>query len=165
MADYNVTCPDFRFCEVKHKYMSPCDIWDCNACWWHYANCTVTPEAPSQQCPYVKCHDLTRPQSHTIVTLASVAAVVSVLAIAGRYMYRRYRRRQEVMADPEGQEEHEEEEEDEEENENERVPLLQRCRSFLSSLRRGRDRFREVIFGARAVQAPPEVPQLDPEPR
>ncbi len=72
-------------------------------------------------------------------------------------MYRRYRSRQESMADAERQAEDEEE----------RVPLLQRCRHLL--VRRNTSgetggsvvqRFRSVIFGGRANVAPPEVPQV-----
>ncbi len=160
MADYNVTCPDFRFCEVKHTYMNPCEIWDCGACWWGYDNCTKTPEAPSDHCPYIKrCTDLPHPHSHTTVTIVTVVSVLSALAVGARYIYRRFRRTQESVADPEVQAEDEEE----------RIPLLQRCRDLLS---RGNsnnnsnnqpsrlDRFRAVIFGGRATAAPPEVPTL-----
>ncbi len=71
-------------------------------------------------------------------------------------MYRRYYRSQEAEADAERQEEEEEE----------RVPLLQRCRNYLSHRNEESgpsvfDRFRAVIFGGRANLAGPEVPQLD----
>ncbi len=163
MADYNVTCPDYRFCEVKHRYSNPCEIWDCDACWWNHDNCTKTPEAPTDFCPYIKkCWNLPRPShSHTVTTVISVVSVISVLALVARYMYRRYRRSQESLA-----------ERQEEEEEEERIPLLQRCRHLLSRRnnadedgRSGFDRFRAVIFGHRANPGPPEVPQLDNQPR
>ena len=155
MADYNVTCPDYRFCEIKHTYMSPCEIWDCQACWWHYDNCTKTPEAPSDHCPYIKCYDLPRPHSHT-ATIITVVSVIGALAFGAQYVYRRYRRSQERNADPERQAEDAEE----------RVPLLQRCRHLLSVHTQDAghsafNRFRAVIFGGRENPAPPEVPQLD----
>ncbi len=159
MADYNVTCPDFRFCEIKHRYSSPCEIWDCDACWWHYDNCTKTPEAPSDHCPYIKkCYELPRPQSHTTTVVISVVTALSLLIIGARYLYQRYRRSQQDLADAEGQQE----------EGDERVPLLQRCRNLLSRDRSSDEdgtstfrRFRAVIFGHRANAAPPEVPQLD----
>ncbi len=164
MSDYNVTCPDYRFCEVRHTYRNPCEIWDCDACWWHYANCTATPEGPSDECPYIKkCYDLPRPHSHTVTTVLTVLGVLASFGMVGAYVFRRYRRAQENIADTEQQEEEEEE----------RVPLLQRCRHFLSASLPGHEddshsdgrsvfrRFRDVIFGRRESVAPRELPGLD----
>ena len=150
MSDYNVTCPDFRYCEVKHRYANPCEIWDCDACWWGYDNCTATPEGPSDECPYIKkCYDLPRPHSHTAATVLSVLGAISVVGLGLRYVYRRYRRRAELAAaDRQDEEEHE------------RTPLLLRCRQFLSPNNTDSstfERFRAVIFGARADVSPPEV--------
>ncbi len=167
MVDYNVTCPDYRYCEVKHTYKSPCEIWDCSACWWHYPNCTSDPEAPSDKCPYVKCYDLPRPShSHTVTTIVTTLLVLATLAIGGRYVYRRFRNSLQSESDMEA----------ENEAAAERVPLLQRCRNFISASlpslasqddsaeeqRSALDRFRLVIAGGRANRASPEVPEPGP---
>ncbi len=163
MVDYNVTCPDFRFCQVRHTYESPCEIWDCDACWWNFPNCTKTPTPASEQCPYIyKCSDLPHPNSHVATAVVTTVSIISVLAFGAGYIYRRYRRSQQV-ADSERQEEGEEE--------SERVPLLQRCRALVTASMPSLgqedentdnagvfNRFRSVIFGRRANLAPPEVP-------
>ena len=164
MSDYNVTCPDFRFCQIKHTFASPCDIWNCNACWWHHTNCTFTPEPASDECPYVKCTNLPRPHSHTVTTIVSVLTVLGVLSLGGTYLYRRYQRYRR-----DAQEDVEREMEDEFEEEDERLPLLQRARAFFGDRRSNEgprglyDRFRAVIFGDRAEVAPPELPQRLPD--
>ena len=163
MVDYNVTCPDYRFCQVRHTYANPCEIWDCDACWWHYSNCTKTPEAASDDCPYIyKCSDLPHPHSHVTTTVVTTLTVLSVFGLFGTYAYRRWRRGQ--VAEREGAEGQEE---------TERTPLLQRCRALVSaslpslgseSTDNGASafaRFHAVIFGARADVAPPEDPVLN----
>ncbi len=164
MVDYNVTCPDFRYCQVRHTYASPCEIWNCNACWWHHSNCTPTPEPASEHCPYIyKCSNLPRPHNHVTTTVVTTVTVLSVLTLVGTYIYKRYRRAQQEQARIPDAEQQEEEE-------NERVPLLQRCRALVAgSLGPSEDgnpdtgglfdRFRAVIFGSRAEVASPEVPR------
>ncbi len=147
-SDYNVTCPDNRFCRVRHKFQSPCPFWDCNACWWNHDNCTKTDEAPSFNCPYVTCENIPQP-SHFGTTIASVISAVVFFGLLVAFFVRRIRSRS--TATPEADAEAAE-----------RVPLLQRCRALLPA---GTpplvDRFRAVIFGGRANPAPPEHPGED----
>ncbi len=154
-ADYNVTCPDYRFCEVKHKYQSPCPFWDCSPCWWHFANCSKTDEAPSYNCPYVTCQNLPQPgHGSTVTAIVSTVAVFFFLAMFVAFLYRRLRSTQaEVDLEDEAQ--------------GERVPLLDRYRTFFQTSQTASaaalERFRSVIFGNRASTASPEVPRVSPE--
>ncbi len=152
-VDYNVTCPDNRLCQVLHKYQSPCPFWDCSACWWHYPNCTKTDEAPSTHCPYVKCSDLPTPShSHVVTAVLSTITVVLFVSLFGRYLFRRFCRQH--GPDPEAERETSEDEEV-----TERVPLLQRCRNYLSTQPiSALDRFRSTL-SARTRTGPVSIPR------
>ncbi len=163
IMDYNITCPDFRFCKVRHRFESPCELWDCSACWWHYKNCTKTEEPATDNCPYVTCEDLPRPShNHTVLTVS----IVSVLAFAGLFFFfLRRRLRTSREADPEAEAEAEASEEDEDE----RLPLLTRCRNrcraffeHAPSTSDAAGRFRRLIWGEeRELAAPPENLHVD----
>ncbi len=166
LADYNVTCPDFRVCEVRHKFSSPCLLWDCNACWWNYPNCTSTEEAPSENCPYATCHNVPRPShSNIVTTIISVVATLVFVSLFFKFFYRRFRRmlQGQLAGEPEDQFEVEDETEDEEEVEDEaQAGLLQRARHFFMAMpTRMADSFRSVIFGHRANPAPPELVEAE----
>ncbi len=153
-ADYNVTCPANRFCQIKHKYQSPCPFWDCSPCWWNHDNCTKTDEAPSFNCPYVTCESLPQPGGHSTVTILSVLAGISFLVLFVVFLVRRLRARGSAEADLEASA-----------TEGETIPLLQRCQALLRNQPPALLRhFRDVIFGARDNPAPPEHPgdQLQP---
>ncbi len=151
VMDYNITCPDYRFCEVHHRFSSPCELWDCNACWWNHKNCTRTEEPATDNCPYVTCQDLPRPShNHTVATVSVISAVV----FAGFFFFflrRRFRARRAA-----GQAEAEAEAE----ADSERLPLLQRCQNFFQSTpdrSQVIERFRRLIWhGERAEIAPRE---------
>ncbi len=162
-VDYNVTCPDYRFCEVHHRFQSPCPYWDCSACWWGYDNCTKTEEPPSTNCPYVKCRDLPRPHhgGEVVTTIFSIAGILFVSLFA-RYLYRRFCR---PAAAPD------EEGEGEDEADDERVPFLQRCRNYFSTteqptspLERLRDVMRRDRQDADPVDIRPPQALLSPSP-
>ncbi len=167
VMDYNVTCPDNRFCKVRHRFASPCELWDCSACWWHYPNCTKTEEPPSEQCPYVTCENLPNPSSHHTVATVSAICVTVFFGLFFFFLRRRFRawrnRAFAANADAEGEGEGEGEEEGEREEDQERLPLLARCRAFFHFNRAAAiDRFHRLIWrGERAAAAPPE--RLDAE--
>ncbi len=147
-ADYNVTCPDYRYCQVRHKYQSPCPLWDCSPCYWGDSNCTKTEEDPSLNCPYAVCEDLPRPNHTSTATIVlSVVSAVVFLSFFVTFLIRRLR--QQVAS-----------EEDDVEGVQERVPLLERCRALLPTFTPSvLQRFRDVIFGDRPNPAPPERPE------
>ncbi len=156
VMDYNVTCPDYRYCTVRHRFSSPCELWDCNACWWHYKNCSKTEEPATDNCPYVTCYDVPRPShNHTVATVSGVSIAVFA-ALFFFFLRRRFRARSTRDADAEG----------ESDREDEHLPLLQRCRVFFQQHTtppsQVAERFRRLVWGGeRANVAPPE--SLDAE--
>ena len=155
VMDYNVTCPDYRFCTVRHRFASPCELWDCNACWWHFKNCTKTEEPATDNCPYVSCQDLPRPSHSHTVTALSVTAVIIFGSLFFFFLRRRLRARAAAAAaaDPEA--------DADADRDNEQIPLLDRCRALFwrlpPPLERARDGFRHLIWGQERVNvAPPE---------
>ena len=161
--DYNVTCPDNRYCRVRHRFASPCELWDCNACWWHHKNCTKTEEPATDNCPYVTCEDLPRPShNHTVATI-SVLSLVAFGVFFFFFLRRRLRARRLALA-ANGEADAEADRAADTEGEDEHIPLLQRCRAFFQSANSSQvlDRFRSLVWGGeRAEVAGPEL--LDAE--
>ncbi len=155
-----MTCPDHRFCTVRHRFASPCELWDCNACWWHYKNCTKTEEPATDNCPYVTCQDLPRPSHNHTVATVSVISVAVFVACFFFFLRRRWRAWRSAGGEAER------EPEADADVEEERLPLLHRWRGFFergaNRTSRVVERFRRLVWGGeRADIAPPE--RLDVE--
>ncbi len=167
-VDYNVTCPDNRFCQAHHKYQSPCPLWDCSACWWNYPNCTKTEEAPSTNCPYVQCSDIPSPShSHVTTAVLSSISVVVFVCVFARYLFRRFWR---PRPSDDAEAEDTRQETTEAEDTNERIPLLQRCRTYLARQPASAvERFRATLSartrtGPMVIPEPMEMGRLAPSP-